>query len=404
MKPLHVIAALVVAVAALFAFPPGFATDYANNPNPTCRGKRNVIGQARLPAAPNEASMQAVVAANRIGNFPRALVTLVLIDKLDTEALRTLTPNLPHIDDVIDRHLFNLTYARSVLGKYLSEGKPGVPQRPDDAAAVFQRAVDTSFTDDRGCEHRVYASFEARADLAAMYLYGIGTAPDRAKARSLMAGDNSANAKAIVTAIDRDRLPPNYAAFLRVANNEMDSQGPTLEEKQKEEFGKAVTKMFGLPNPNEEPSPPSIGYLIAPVIAALVAIVMFVTFLELRRARNDPNDAGGLFDALRAAFGRLDLFFKGIMSLGIGCSALYWILSSPALMPSFQWFNYVLIAAMLIAVGHGIFSVAAALRANRRADNTLVHGGARPSPEAEAHAAARGGVKSDPLHGRVFSD
>ncbi len=36
--------------------------------------------------------------------------------------------------------------------------------------------------------------------------------------------------------------------------------------------------------------------------------------------------------------------------------------------------------------------------------NSMVHGSARPAAESEAHAAARGNVKSAPLHDATFSD
>jgi hypothetical protein len=361
--PLHVIAALVVAVAALLSLRPGFATDYASNPNPACRLMRNNTVGAPFPPEPNHADTQAAQTLINIHTYRPALPKLLKIDREGTDALKQLPPDLPRIDLVIDRHLINLQWARGALGDLLRNGALG-PADKEAAVAIYRRAVDTSFTDDRGCVHGFTASFDTRLYLAAMYLYGNGTAPDRATARKLMQGDDSANASAIVAAIDGNQLPGQYVEFLRLARTELKEPGPTLHDLQNKQREKIIAKMFDLPN--EEPSASWTGYLIAALVAALVGIVAFVIVFELRRARNVPHV--GLF----AAFGRLDLFFKGVMSFGVGCVTLYAIFSTPALVSSqpwyLQWLGYAMIAAMLIAVGQGVFRIAAALRVSLAAD------------------------------------
>lgn len=241
-----------------------------------------------------------------------------------------------------------------------------------------------------------------------MYLYGVGVPVDRAKARALLANDASLykdDAKAIVAAIDRNRVPPDYETYLRIAKKEMSEQGKNLKERQDAQFFEAFQAYWGFDTPGWSPW---IKYLVIAVVVSLFGIAGFAAFLELRRSLGGSGKAGWFsFDAMRAAFGRLDLFFKGVMALGIGCTVLLSTFETGMLFWSalpwyMQWFEYVLIFAMIGSVGHGLFSIVTSLRSDRKPDQAQVHGSARPAPEAEAHAAAEGATKKSELHDRIF--
>ncbi len=167
MKPAGVFAALVVG-ASIAAPPPAFATEYATNPNPACRLMRNLTPTAPYPDEPNRADTRAAMAANAVPSaYPTAFRLLLKSDREGTGDPAQLPPTLPRIDLVIDRHIINLVWARSVLGVYFEIGR--APEKDlSAAAAAYQRAIDTNFIDDRGCPHTARPSADVFTHLAGM--------------------------------------------------------------------------------------------------------------------------------------------------------------------------------------------------------------------------------------------
>jgi len=97
------------------------------------------------------------------------------------------------------------------------------------------------------------------------------------------------------------------------------------------------------------------------------------------------------------------------MSFGVGCVLLISTFTTPwfsGFMPWYwQWLEYALVVGMLVMVGYGLVKMVASLRPDQGPDQTPVHGGAQPAPEADAKAAARGDAnKSSPLHDQTFPD
>ena len=164
MKRLPVIAALVALVVMLLALGAARATEYAGNPNPACRTMRNnVIGAPFLPEPNRDDTRKAQLLwggdPSILGNSPYAVKQYVqafaLLQKIDgegTDALAALPPDTPRIDFVIDRHVANLTLARIMLAVFYKQGRLGKPD-PAQAAAFYEKAFATKFTDDRGCVH-----------------------------------------------------------------------------------------------------------------------------------------------------------------------------------------------------------------------------------------------------------
>ena len=115
---------------------------------------------------------------------------------------------------VIDRHVNNLTWARAMLGTFYEQGRVS---RADDeqAAAFYQKSIDTRFVDDRGREHRTPPATVTLMRLAGIRIYGVGGVDDdRAWARVLLlqAGPKAASA---VYLLDKNALPDSYGVFLR---------------------------------------------------------------------------------------------------------------------------------------------------------------------------------------------
>ncbi len=73
------------------------------------------------------------------------------IDAEGTTALSELPPSTPRIDTVIDRHLINLIWARSMLAVFYEEGRAPPGRLRAGGQGFYQKSLDTQFVDDRGC-------------------------------------------------------------------------------------------------------------------------------------------------------------------------------------------------------------------------------------------------------------
>jgi hypothetical protein len=381
---------------------PTFATEYATNPDPNCRLMRNAEPGLPYPAEPNRDDTRAAMVANSVpGSYPKTLRLVLKIDSDGTAALAQLPPTLPRIDLVIDRHITNLVWARSVLGFYLESGRVG-GKDVSAAVAAYQRAIGTNFVDDRGCKHWSLPSLDTFKRLAGMYLYGVGVPADPAKAREVLA-QGGAQTQQLLAALDENRLPGSYREL--VMDRPPPKRGPTIEEKQE-----ALLKAFGI---ETDPGPgPWFGTLLAAVLFALVLGVAVYTAWEMgAKAHADgssgPRGIGGVYEVIRAAFDRLDLLFKALFALFLGLTVLHYLWDR-----SWNWmyspwiaagFDYALIVIMIGMAGRGLFTVVEALRRKHAAGKAQAHGDARPASEPEAQAAARSDTK-DPFHDRTFSD
>jgi hypothetical protein len=401
MKPAAFSATLFVG-AMVTAHDMAFATQYADNPNPACRVMRNEAPDAPYPAEPNRADTRAAMTVNSVaGAFPKAFRLLVKIDSDGTDALAPLPPTVPRIDLVIDRHLTNLVWARGVLGNYFETGRLGSKDLPA-AAVAYQRAVDTSFIDDRGCKHWVLASLETYKHLAGMYVYGIGVPADRAKAREVLA-QGGAETAPLLAALDQNKLPSSYREL--VTPPPPPQTGPTIEEKQK-----ALLKAFGV---EIDPEPgPWFGTLLTAALFILVLGVAATTAWEMGvQARTDPAAPRGIFAAyevVRSTFGRLDLLLKALLALFIGLVLLRYFFNSSWNWVSSPWisagFDYALILVMVVLIGTSFFNGIEALRGKRPAQAVQVHGDARPAGEEEAKKAARGVAVGPSLDAQEFRE
>ncbi len=165
MTRMSLIGAFAAAGAALLlALGPTAATDYNTNPNPACRLMRNNTLGAPYPPEPNREDTRKAQLLwggdpSFLGNSPyarkqygQAFALLQKIDGEGTDALAALPPSTPRIDLVIDRQVGNLMVARLMLAAFYEQGRLGNPD-PAQAAAFYQKAIDTTYTDDRGCVH-----------------------------------------------------------------------------------------------------------------------------------------------------------------------------------------------------------------------------------------------------------
>jgi len=414
MKRLPALAALIAFAAMPGALGPARATDYLNNPNPACRVMRNSVTGAPYPPEPNrEETRRAMYLAhgdaNAFGNvavvrrdYVQALALLQKIDGEGTDALASLPQDTPRLDLVIDRHVNNLTWARAMLGTFYEQGRLA---RPDDAqaAAYFQKSIDTRFVDDRGCAHAMPPATGVLMRLAGILIYGVGGVDqDRAKARAVLLRGLPNTASAVYL-LDRNALPDSYGVFLR-AN--LDDLAETV----------------------RNPPPTETQLLLAlagrVVLWLAIAVTLFLGLVGLvrfiRRKLGYSNEASlyrsafAAYDAVHRLLARFGLVAEGLISCFIGL----WILfggfafgifgnfGSIALNAAGLGLPYDLLVTVsgLMALLGGIAKLIEAARLSGAPRNTLVHGAARPAAEGEAHAAARGAAKAPDLGKRRFPE
>jgi hypothetical protein len=403
---LPVIRAFLTLAATLLALGDARATDYLNNPNPACRTMRNNVAGAAIPPEPNrEETRQAIYLAhgdtNSFGNtsyvrkdYARALPLLQRIDEEGTDALASLPPDTPRIDFVIDRHVINLAWARAMLGTFYEQGRL---ERPDaeQAAAFYQKSLDTRFVDDRGCAHWSPPATATVMHLAGILIYGVGTVDeDRTKARAVLLRGLPNTASAVYL-LDKNALPDSYGIFLRanLDNLAENVRNPPLTETQ-------------------------IYLALAGRIAlwCAVAVVLFVglvSFARLVRRRLGYKTEASLYrsvfavyDVLHGLVARFGLVAEGFIGCFIGLSILF----GGFAFREFEFSNlgypydFVVIISGATALLGGLSKFVEAARVSSAPGGNLAHGAARPAAEAEAHAAARGSAKAPELHDRTFKE
>ena len=195
MKRLPVIVALVALAAMLLAFGAARATEYSNFS--ACRTMRNVVIGAPFLPEPNRADTRkaqllwggdpSILGASpyAVKQYVQAFALLQKIDGEGTDALAALPPDTPRIDPVIDFHVNNLMVARLMLAVFYEQGRLGRPD-PAQAAAFYQKAFDTTFTDDRGCVHSTAITEGTRNRYVALLVYDLRTPEARDKALAIL--------------------------------------------------------------------------------------------------------------------------------------------------------------------------------------------------------------------------
>jgi hypothetical protein len=406
MNPPPVIAALIAFAAMLLALGGARATYYLDNPNPACRTMRNIVAGAPFPPEPNrEETRQAVYLAhgdtNAFGNtsyvrkdYARALPLLQKIDEEGTDALASLPPDTPRIDAVIDKHVFNLTWARAMLGTFYEQGRLA---RPDDdqAAAYFQKSIDTRFVDNRGCAHWAQPATVTLMRLAAILIYGVGGVDQnraRARAALLRGGPNTASA---VFLLDKNALPDSPGIFLRANLDDLaeNVRNPPLTETQ---IYLALAERIAL--------------WCAVAVTLFVGAVVLVRFIRGRLGYKTEatlyRSVFAVYDVIHGLVARFGLVAEGL----IGCFTGLFILFGGFALGNFEFsnigvpYNLVVTFSGLTALLGGLSKFVEAARVSSAPGNSLVHGAARPAIESEAHAAARGDAKTPDLHNRTFKE
>jgi hypothetical protein len=187
-----VMLALLAFLALLAAAPPAAATVYGHG---ACILRNNAPGQHYPPEPNRDDTRKALGLAgdeqNSLGNFAvyqdaQAFALMQKIDNAGTDALAALPPDTPRIDFVIDAHLSNLARVRTMMGLFYEQAR--VARRADNAqaAAFYQKALDTRFVDDRGCAHTPLVSSNMLRHYAGLLIYGEGVPQDKAKAKILL--------------------------------------------------------------------------------------------------------------------------------------------------------------------------------------------------------------------------
>ena len=401
----HVIVALIVALAAILYARPSLATNYADNPNPACKLMRNVVPGAPYLPEPNRADARRAMALagddrNLFGNtagaqyqYTQALPLMQKIDAEDTTALSELPPSTPRIDLVIDRHIINLAWARAMLGIFYEQGRATAAD-PQQAAAFFQKSIDTQFVDDRGCVHDTQPAYATLTHLAGMLIYGVGIPEDRARARTLLlrAGEKAAS---IVYLLDHNALPSDYRAYLNTNFDDL---------------------AYAVKNPPVTPEDEMLALLGRILFWCVVVAVLFVGAVGLVRVirrRQGYKDEASLYRSVFAAYdvvhgliARFGLVAEGLIGCFVGLSILF----GGFAMGNFQFinmgvpYNLLVTFAGLTALLGGLSKLIEAARVSARRSEGLVHGAARPASEADAQAAARGTSKALDLHDRTFKE
>jgi hypothetical protein len=403
LKRLPVIAALIAFAVMLGALGDASATDYLNDP--ACR-LRNVVAGARSPPEPNrEETREAVYLShgdtNAIGNtsygrkdYARALPLLQKIDEEGTDALASLPTDTPRIDSVIDKHVFNLTWARAMLGIFYEQGRLA---RPDDeqAAAFFQKSIDTRFVDDRGCAHWAQPATVTLMRLAGLLIYGVGGVDqDRARARAVLVRGLPNTASAVYL-LDKNALPDSYDIFLRanLDNLAENIRNPPLTDTQ------IYLALAG-----------RIALWFAVAVVLFVGTVGFARFVRRRLGYKTEaslyRSVFAVYDVIHGLVARFGLVAEGM----IGCFTGLFILFGGFALGNFEFsnigvpYNLVVTLSGLTALLGGLSKFVEAARVSAAPNNSLVHGAARPAEESEAQAAARGTAKTPDLHNRTFKE
>ena len=403
MKRLPVIVALIAFAAMLLALGGARATDYLNNPNPTCRIMRNSVAGAPFPPEPNrEETRKAQLLwggdPSYLGNsgyarkqYAQAFDLLQKIDSEGTDALAALPPDTPRLDFVIDRHVANLTLARIMLAVFYEQGRLGRPD-PAQAAAFYEKAFGTNYSDDRGCVHFAPITDAARKRYVAVLVYDLRTPEAHAKAMAAL----------------QDGGPQFATALYLLGKNMLPSQ--------RYEFFEANLDAMADDLRHPPPTETQIYLALAGRIAlwCAVAVVLFVGAVGLvrliRRKLGYKNEASlyrsafAAYDVVHGLVARFGLVAEGLIGCFIGLSILF----GGFALGNFEFtglgvpYDFIVTVSGATAFLGGISKLVEAARVSAAPGNTLVHGAARPAAEPETQAAARGIAKTPDLHNRTF--
>ena len=221
MKRLLVIAALI-AFAMLRRSARRARQPRRDAADPACAVMRNnVIGAPHLPEPNRDDARKAMALAGgdtqpfgNIGVVRRQYVhAFDLLRKIDEEGmdrLALLPSDTPRIDLIIDRHVVNLVWARTMLGTLYEQGRaPAVDCAL--AGAFFQKGLDTNSSMSCSCIHTAPVAALAPLHLAGILIYGEGVAKDRGKAKALLqgVGDKAESILYLSTRTRCRKLTPN---------------------------------------------------------------------------------------------------------------------------------------------------------------------------------------------------
>jgi hypothetical protein len=405
MNPPPVIAALIAFAAMLLTLGDARATDYLNNPNPACRTMRNSVAGAPFPPEPNREETRKAQFLwggdpSYLGNsgyarkqYAQAFELLQKIDSEGTDALAALPPDTPRLDFVIDRHVANLTLARIMLAVFYEQGRLGRPD-PAQAAAFYEKAFATKFTDERGCVHSSSIDARTRKRYVAVLVYDLRTPEAHAKAMAVLQDGG-----------------PQFATALYLL-------GKNMLPRQRYEFFEANLDLMAEAERNPPPTDTQIYLALAGRIALwfAVAVTLFVGAVGfarfVRRRLGYKTEASlyrsvfAVYDVLHGLVARFGLVAEGM----IGCFTGLFILFGGFALGNFEFtnigvpYNLVVTFSGLTALLGGLSKFVEAARVSSAPNNSLVHGAARPAEETEAHAAARGDAKTPDLHNRTFKE
>jgi hypothetical protein len=406
MNRLPVIAALIALGVMLEVLGAARGTDYLNNPNPACRVMRNSVAGAPFPPEPNRDDMRKALSTwggdpSFLGNsgyarkqYAQAFELLQKIDSEGTDALAALPPDTQRLDFVIDKHVANLTLARIMLAVFYEQGRLGRPD-PAQAAAFYEKAFGTTYTDDRGCVHAAPLITEAaRKRYVAVLVYDLRTPEAHEKALAVLK-DGGAKFASALYLLGQNMLPSQRYEFFEA---DLDAMADDLR--------------------NPPPTETQIYLALAGRIAlwCAVAVTLFIGAVVLvrfiRRKLGYKNEASlyrsafAAYDVVHGLVARFGLVAEGLIGCFIGLSILF----GGFALGNFDFtglgvpYDFIVTVSGATAFLGGISKLVEAARVSAAPGNTLVHGAARPAAEPETQAAARGTAKAPDLHNRSFPE
>jgi hypothetical protein len=281
-----------------------------------------------------------------------------------------------------------------MLGTFYEQGRLA---RADDeqAAAYFQKSIDTRFVDDRGCAHWARPATVTLMRLAAILIYGVGGVDqDRARARAVLLRGLPNTASAVYL-LDKDALPDSPSVFLRANLDSLaeNVRNPPLTETQ------IYLALAG-----------RIAFWCAVAVVLFVGAVGFARFVRQRLGYKTEaslyRSVFAVYDVIHGLVARFGLVAEGLIGCFIGLSILF----GGFAFREFEFSNlgypydFVVIISGATALLGGLSKFVEAARVSAAPGANLVHGAARPAAEAEAHAAARGDAKTPDLHSRTFKE
>jgi hypothetical protein len=373
-------------------------------PNPACATMRNeTLGAPYLPE-PNRDDMRKAQLLwggdpSYLGNsgyarkhYAEAFALLRKIDDEGTERL-ALPPDTPRLDFVIDRHVANLTLARIMLAVFYEQGRLGRPD-PAQAAAFYEKAFATKFTDDRGCVHSSPIADGTRKRYVAVLVYDLRTPEAHAKALAILQ-DGGAKFASAFYLLGKNMLPMQRYEFFE-ANLDLMAEAERNPPPTETQIYLALAGR--------------IAFWLAVAVTLLVGAVVLVRFV--RRKFGYKNEASvyrsafAAYDVVHGLVARFGLVAEGLIGCFIGLSILF----GGFALGNFDFtglgvpYDFIVTVSGATAFLGGISKLVEAARVSAAPGNTLVHGAARAAAEPETQAAASGVAKAREIHNQQFHD